>query len=174
MPSNFKKLNDNWEVEGAKEIYGRMDLSHSEKEKLNRIKEFYFGSEEISMKNLQGLINMFTDVTSWVPAHRITTLVSSHSKSPVYEYMFSYVSEKFSYAQMQGASPPWLGVCLADELHYLFQPHLPSIGDPLAGNDFAIRDLMLDFWVSFATSVRPGLHFGTISSQNLLATATTP
>ena len=154
-PTRLKSLNDHWlHNEGGIKIFGQnRTFSHSEEEKLKKIREFYFGSEEISERNIQGLINMFSDLSSWVPAHRIATLISSH-KSPVYEFMFSHVSEEFSYAHMQGASKPWLGVCLADELHYLFKPSIVE-GPVLGGDDLAVKELMLDLWVSFATHGRP-------------------
>ena len=47
------------------------------------------------------------------------------------------------------------GVCHTDELIYLWEPLFDRDGDsvigPLTGNDFAIRELLLQAWINFAT-----------------------
>ena len=58
------------------------------------------------------------------------------------------------------------GVCHTDELIYLWEPLFDRDGDsvigPLTGNDFAIRELLLQTWINFATygdPTPPGSEF---------------
>ena len=58
------------------------------------------------------------------------------------------------------------GVCHTDELIYLWEPLFDRDGDsvigPLTGNDLAIRELLLEAWINFATygdPTPPGSEF---------------
>merc|ERR1719317_331592 len=97
-PERLQDLNDNWEVSGSAMIFGGCcEFTPSQVQKANTIREFYFGSENISQDTIQALIDLYSDLVFWAPAHSVTTMVSSHNTSPVYEYMFTHKG-KFSYA----------------------------------------------------------------------------
>jgi len=153
-PTELQNLNDNWEVFGPKNIFGKCcEFSEAEIEKANLIREFYFGSEEISMANIQSLIDMFSDSKFWVAAHDVTTIVSSHLRSPVYEYMFTH-NGSFSFSEFLGLPSSQYGVCHADDLHYLFNPHLVEF-PALIDADFKVRDIMVQLWTSFVRDGKP-------------------
>ena len=116
------------------------DFSESEIDKASKVREFYFGSEDISLNTIQGL-------------HTVATLVSSHKQSAVYEYMFTHKG-KFSFADILGLNSSQFGVCHADEVHYIFNPHLVEY-PALAGEDFDVRNTMVKLWLNFADSGKP-------------------
>ena len=153
-PTKLPNLNDNWDVLGPQLLFGKCcNFSAEEQEKAERVRQFYFGEEDISQATIHSLIDMFTDLTFWAPAHRAVQLLSSLPGRPVFEYLFSHQGA-FSYADLTGLQNYSLGVAHADELHYLFNPHVVEFPS-LAGEDFSVRDLMVAMWTSFAREGDP-------------------
>jgi len=154
-PEALANLNENWETEASKLIFGKDgNFTEEEKEVANKIRTFYFGEEAVSLANLDSLVDVFTDLVFWSPAHRaVTTLSARPGGQPVYEYLFTHLGA-LSYGN-------GYGVAHFDEVHYLWNPHghgpRPTANQfpVLEGDDFTVRDLMVTMWTDFAKSSDP-------------------
>ena len=154
-PEALPNLNNNWVTLGPQQIFGHCcDFTEEEEAVAASVREFYFGEEDISLATIQGLIDMFTDLKFWSPAHRAVSLLARLPDQAVYEYMFSHRGAN-SYSDLVGLHNYSLGVSHADELHYLFNPHTVYQFPALEDDDFTVRDLMVEMWTSFATSRNP-------------------
>jgi len=171
-PQALANLNDNWDEIGPKIVFDKKEnVTADEMEIVSRIRQFYFGNNDIDETQIQPLVNMFSDKTFWSSVHRIVSLIADQPASPpVYLYMFSHPGA-WSFAQLMDL-PPGYGVCHADDVHYLFQPHLDKVPIPsLDGVDRAVRNMMVTLWVDFiqfGDPTPPGsfMDWGEFSAEN--------
>ena len=120
-PQALANLNDNWDEIGPKIVFDKKEnVTEDEREIVSRIRQFYFGDNDIDESQIEPLVNMFSDKTFWSSVHRTVTLIADQpAAAPVYLYMFSHTGA-WSFAQLFDL-PPRIGVCHADDVHYLFQ-----------------------------------------------------
>ena len=120
-PEALGNLNANWEYMGPKIIFDKKEnVTVEERDIVSRIRQFYFGENEIDESQIQPLVNLFSDKTFWSSVHRTVTLISnSTAPIPIFMYMFAH-SGAWSFAELLNL-PTGYGVCHADDVHYLFQ-----------------------------------------------------
>ena len=120
-PEALANLDENWEFIGPKIIFDKKEnVTVEERDIVSRIRQFYFGENEIDESQIQPLVNLFSDKTFWSSVHRTVTLISNSSAPPpIYLYMFAH-SGAWSFAELMNL-PTGYGVCHADDVHYLFQ-----------------------------------------------------
>ncbi|KAJ8950496.1 hypothetical protein NQ318_015240, partial [Aromia moschata] len=120
-----------------------------------RIKEFYFGSEEIHKSDISNLIHLYTDGWFLSCADEAVRYQLKYSKQPVYYYLFAHRGVA-SLTEIFGGEDSDLGVCHADELQYLF-----PIGDGLfpdrkpSDDDKQVSTLLTTLWTNFAKTGNP-------------------
>ena len=147
-PEEMANLNANWDNITPGWIFGKCcNFSEEEKETSRKMRTFYFGDEDVSLENIHGLIDIFSDTVFWMPEHRAVTLLSSlPGHLPVYEYLFSHLGA-LSFGD-------GYGVAHFDEVHYLFNPQASEF-PALREEDFTVRDLMVGLWTNFAKTGNP-------------------
>ena len=147
-PEEMANLNANWEDITPGWIFGKCcNFSEEEKEVSRKMRKFYFGDEDVSVENIHGLIDIFSDTVFWMPEHRAVTLLSTlPGQPPVFEYLFSHLG-----ALSFGGG---YGVAHFDEVHYLFNPQASEF-PALKQEDFTVRDLMVGLWTNFAKTGNP-------------------
>jgi carboxylesterase type B len=141
---------------GPKIVFDKKtNVTAEEHEIVAKIRQFYFGDGAIDESQLQALVNMFSDKTFWSSVQRTVSLVAGQaSPPPVFLYQFSHPGI-WGFGSLLGL-PPDAGVCHADDVHYLFQPHAEEAPVPsLGAGDLAVRDLMVGLWAAFVAGGDP-------------------
>ena len=70
-PQALANLNANWDKIGPKIVFDKKEnVTDGEREIVSRIRQFYFGDNDIDESHIQPLVNMFSDKTFWSSVHR--------------------------------------------------------------------------------------------------------
>ena len=147
-PEEMANLNANWDDITPVWIFRKCcNFSEEEKEISKKMRAFYFGDEDVTLENIHGLIDIYSDIDFWMAEHRAVTLLTSlPGHLPVYEYLFSHLGA-LSFGD-------GYGVGHFDEVHYLFNPQASEF-PALKEQDFTVRDLMVGLWTNFAKTGNP-------------------
>ena len=92
-PDYLDALEANWSVIGSTLLLNKSsdDISEKDVAIINKIKEFYFGTEnEIGKENLEQFIEMVGDCYCFGPNEYFSNLVLNTSAQPLYTYSFDY------------------------------------------------------------------------------------
>ncbi|XP_047527148.1 esterase FE4-like [Vanessa atalanta] len=118
----------------------------------NKIHEFYFGKDEISLEKFVNITNLYSHLYFEMPAIFEAQQFVKNGKSKVYTYVFDYSGSrnvlKFhsTYWNENGASH-------GDDLFYIFNGNLCPF--TLNSRDKIIIDYMTSFWTNFAKYGNP-------------------
>ncbi|XP_046405772.1 venom carboxylesterase-6-like [Ischnura elegans] len=108
-----------------------------------KIRNFYFGNNEIGMNQREEMIQMCSDRLFLYASSKAAKL---HSKfAPVYKYEFSYRGT-YSITEAMIGSDEYLGIAHGDDIAYVIAL---SYVKPFEAKDKPISDLLLDFYTSF-------------------------
>ncbi|CAH2106886.1 unnamed protein product [Euphydryas editha] len=118
----------------------------------NKIKEYYFGDDEISMKKYSNISKLYTQLYFELPAIFETEYLVERIKSNVYNYIFNYsggrnfMKTRSGYFDEKGASH-------GDDLFYLFDGYLLPF--KINKEDSRIIEYMTSMWTNFAKYGNP-------------------
>ncbi|XP_021181940.3 juvenile hormone esterase isoform X1 [Helicoverpa armigera] len=128
----------------------------SSKEKLEefgqRVKEFYFGGKDATEDDVQGIVDVHTDINFTYQAHRLMHFY--HKMAPTYMYRFDYCTKMNMMKNIFGDDAV-KGACHVDDLFYLF--HTPMTESIYEENE-EIRKAVYDvtkLWTDFAKTGNP-------------------
>jgi len=159
-PDFFEGLRDNWESVGVARLLGltkMSDVTPEHVEQARKLLDFYVGGvENITMANVQSLVDMMTDSEFLFGVHKkIGFLVNQNIT--VYQYVLTHRGQ-FSITQLNGV-PETHGVSHADDLIYEWEPVFGTDWDTelhkLSGNDARVRDILTGAWAAFAETGKP-------------------
>jgi len=180
-PEFFETIRDTWDTAGAARILGLMrysDVTPADVEKAHKIIDAYVGGvENITMSNVQSLIDMMTDSSMLYGVHKKIGYLLEQGMT-VYQYVLTHKGQ-FSIAQLHtmllDGTPQTHGVAHADDLIYEWEPVFGSSGwdtetHQLSGDDARVRDILTGAWASFATSGKPGLGWTPVQSDHTIPT----
>ncbi|XP_028169801.1 esterase FE4-like [Ostrinia furnacalis] len=123
---------------------------HNEHEALAtaaRVRNFYFGEERVSHKNIKSLAKIYTDLYFEFPAAIESDLLVKHSNATVYNYFFDYSGKRNVLKQRMGYGNE-SGACHADDLFYLFKPRIWPFS--VNEEDGKMIEWMTGMWTNFA------------------------
>merc|ERR1712130_262996 len=176
-PEFFETIRDTFDTAGTARILGLMrysDVTPADVEKAHKIIDAYVGGvENITMSNIQSLIDMMTDSSMLYGVHKTIGYLLEEGMT-VYEYMLTHKGQ-FSIAQLStmllDRIPHTHGVAHADDLIYEWEPVFGKSWDTethkLSGDDAAVRDILTGAWAAFAASGNPGLGWAPLTDQSI-------
>ena len=105
------------------------------------------------MENIDKLIQMLSDQYHLGIQRTIDLLVGETS---IYQYLFTYRGSS-SLSILSGLNSTEYGAAHADDLIYMFNPHLEELEFPMmrSETDRQVRDYMVKLWTNFAKSGYP-------------------
>ncbi|KAB0793679.1 hypothetical protein PPYR_13299 [Photinus pyralis] len=119
-----------------------------------KIKDFYFHGQPLSMGSFENLIEIGSDRLFAVDAEKSLRLQASSNLSPTYYYYFTYESEKvFSFAEYFLKSDKRIGICHGDDLSFIFYNYHGL--SKYTSKDEKMKNILLDIWTSFAKTGVP-------------------
>ncbi|XP_063223204.1 venom carboxylesterase-6-like isoform X2 [Bacillus rossius redtenbacheri] len=119
-----------------------------------RVRAAYLGARPISRETMPAVVEMVGDRLFVVDAVLAARLQASVNRAPVFFYQFGYRGEDSLSEWMTGDGVDY-GCCHADDMGFVTQVFF-SDPEQTAG-DRQMTQLLLDFFVSFARTGRPGL-----------------
>jgi len=119
-----------------------------------KLREFYFGDEDIDDSSKDKLTDICTDGYFASPQNAAVNLHTKYSKQPVYYFLFGYRGTK-SFTPFFGDSSHDYGVCHQDELLYLFSTELFGEFKPNESAEKEMIDVMTTLWTNFAKTGNP-------------------
>lgn len=117
------------------------------KEVHNTIKQYFFGDEDISMKTILNVSDLYGDVYFEFGFTLESEIMVNISNAPVYNYYFKYdggrnmVKSTYKMDNEKGASH-------GDDILYLFSAYVWPY--KISGSDQKVIDLMTTMWTNFA------------------------
>ncbi|CAH0728291.1 unnamed protein product, partial [Brenthis ino] len=134
------------------------ELISSDEERSNKITDqiraFYFQQRPVDMRNIDSLIDLFTDVMFLRPALETLRLQAKTNRtSPTYLYRFAFDGALGLFKRMLGITHP--GACHGDEMGYLF--YFSRLNYRLDDNspELAVSKKMVQLWTNFAKTGNP-------------------
>ncbi|KAG6455369.1 hypothetical protein O3G_MSEX009173 [Manduca sexta] len=118
----------------------------------NKVRQFYFGDERMSMKNILNISDMFTHLYFEVPSILESEILMENSNMPVYNYYFNYAGGRNFLKYITGFKHE-SGACHADELLYIFRGNLWPF--PIRNKDQQMINWMTKLWTNFAKNGDP-------------------
>ncbi|KAB0797801.1 hypothetical protein PPYR_08794 [Photinus pyralis] len=118
-----------------------------------KIRSFYLGNENVSLKKALQIINIGTDILVVYPIHILTDMHLKYAKTPVYQLMFDYRGAR-SYGDLYGDPLHNYGVCHCDELLYLFKTNLYGVYHESELEMKAVKGIT-KLWANFAKTGNP-------------------
>lgn len=118
------------------------------------IRNFYFQKRPIDIRNIDSLIDLFTDVMFLRPILETLRLEAATNRtSPTYLYRFAFDGALGLFKRMLGISHP--GVCHGDEMGYLF--YFSRLNYRLDDNstESVVSRKMVQLWANFAKTGNP-------------------
>lgn len=163
----LKKLNDNW----SDIVPHLLDYNYTIPDKnlnkvSNKIREFYFGQEDVSLKTRDKVVKMVGDRYFVVDTVRASKLQAAVTKSPVYYYYFGYQG-KYSISVFISKFNSTLGVSHGDDQTFILSR--PIISPLETEEDKAMMIKMTNIWISFIQTGKPspddGINWDTVDSH---------
>ena len=138
----LKYFRDNWEECFANNFLGKyfiQNLDHETKDKVKKVKDFYFGDQPMDMRAFENMTNLFTDPGFLYGTDVLARQLSQKSKvfyyfydhlgvvsiadiisSTLLETVWDTFQKKFGISDTKSLTKG-LGVCHADELSMIFE-----------------------------------------------------
>ncbi|PZC80786.1 hypothetical protein B5X24_HaOG200160 [Helicoverpa armigera] len=118
------------------------------------IRAFYFQQRPIENRNIDSLIDLFTDVMFLRPVlETVRQQVESNRTSPTYLYRFSFDGALGLFKRMLGITHP--GACHGDEMGYLFYFSRLNYRLDDDSPELAVSRRMVQMWTNFAKTGNP-------------------
>ncbi|CAG7821887.1 unnamed protein product [Allacma fusca] len=149
--SLLQRFNSSWEKMAPLNLFYRassVDIDEVSRE----VRNFYFGSEPISMNNKEKVIDLFSDryfFTNTFSTVRLWTEGNPQDK-PVYMYMFGYQGDNSILKSVNGISQV-MGVCHTDDLQYIFDSTFFPLGLKPGTDDESMSKRMVELLTTFIT-----------------------
>jgi len=131
-----------------------------------RVKDFYWGEEELGPETSTALINAISDSSYSYPVDAASKEMMMKSGENVHVYHFTYRGEHSLTHLKPNAYPPQLekndlhtGVANGDDLMYLF-PILQGLFRPLGADDLKFSHRLIELYFSFANDGKPRIPMG--------------
>ncbi|XP_028159051.1 venom carboxylesterase-6 [Ostrinia furnacalis] len=118
------------------------------------IRAFYFQQRPVDTRNVDSLIDLFTDVMFLRPLLETVRLQAETNRtSPTYVYRFAFDGALGLFKRMLGITHP--GACHGDEMGYLF--YFSRLNYRLDENstELAVSQRMVQMWTNFAKTGNP-------------------
>ncbi|XP_014218106.1 esterase E4-like [Copidosoma floridanum] len=150
--SIYRNITANWEHAAPISFQYERETERS-KYISKELKKFYLNDEPLTVKNGKKLGLIYADSLIGWPAHRGAMLLAEYSKTPVYNYQFTFQG-RYSFAMWKDTKKPY-GVVHHDDLQYLFYM---SSRFPFFTEDFPetyMVKVLTSIWKSFADSDQP-------------------
>lgn len=152
----LQELNDNFLDHGFRFLtfQSSAEKTSDDETKIQAIRDYYFGSNDISQANLDELLHLGNDLFK-VPAIISLKYQSAFQQENIYFYELNHkpsISFSSVYGQPSGADTVDFGVSHGDDLQYLFKFPIPL----LSPDDFLVREYMTTMWTDFAKTGDPG------------------
>ncbi|XP_058463055.1 venom carboxylesterase-6-like [Malaya genurostris] len=125
-------------------------------EALHSIKRYFFDDAELSTETMESMLQILGDNINKFAGYLAAELHFIHQSSPLYFYVFSYMSELNKLRELARTPSNLPGVAHGDDLCYLFSSSFFSTEsiDP-AGQACKFRQTMCKLWTNFAKSGNP-------------------
>ncbi|XP_045467364.1 venom carboxylesterase-6-like [Harmonia axyridis] len=144
---NLKYIDEHWEDVLPHILHFNFTVDKSNKKYVNdRIREEYLGSQPITQKNFNKLIDALSDRLFKVDIDKCTRLHAAAMDSPVYHYLFDYRG-KHSWTEMRSGTHGHIGVSHADDTVYVLKTEVDTLSTE---EDRAISKFLVDTFISFA------------------------
>ncbi|KPI92286.1 Venom carboxylesterase-6 [Papilio xuthus] len=120
----------------------------------DHIKAFYFQQRPVDTRNINSLIDLFTDVMFLRPVLQTIRLQAATNRtSPTYLYRFAFDGALGLFKRMLGISHP--GACHGDEMGYLFYFSRLNYRLDDESTELAVSRKMVQMWTNFAKTGNP-------------------
>ncbi|XP_046960644.1 bile salt-activated lipase-like [Vanessa cardui] len=117
-----------------------------------KVKEFYFGKDDISLKKHLNITDLYTQLYFEIPVIFETEFLVNKVESKVYNYIFNYSGAR-SFMKKRSGYSDQVGACHADDIFYLFDGYL--IPFKVNDDDSRIIEYMTSMWTDFAKYGNP-------------------
>ncbi|XP_063539334.1 venom carboxylesterase-6 [Cydia strobilella] len=118
------------------------------------IRAFYFQQRPVDVRNIDSLIDLFTDVMFLRPLLDTVRLYANSTRSsPTYMYRFAFDGALGLFKRMLGISHP--GACHGDEMGYLFYFSRLNYRLDDDSPELAVSRRMVQLWTNFAKTGNP-------------------
>ncbi|KAI8425009.1 hypothetical protein MSG28_006896 [Choristoneura fumiferana] len=118
------------------------------------IRHFYFQQRPVDLRNIDSLIDLFTDVMFLRPVlDTVRLYANSNRTSPTYLYRFAFDGALGLFKRMLGISHP--GACHGDEMGYLFYFSRLNYRLDDDSPELAVSRRMIQLWTNFAKTGNP-------------------
>ncbi|XP_038206794.1 venom carboxylesterase-6-like [Zerene cesonia] len=134
------------------------ELASTDEERLEKVAEhiraFYFQQRPVDIRNIDSLIDLFTDIMFLRPAlDTIRLQAKTNRTSPTYLYRFAFDGALGLFKRMLGISHP--GACHGDEMGYLFYFSRLNYRLDDESPELAVSKKMVQMWTNFAKTGNP-------------------
>ncbi|KAL0819630.1 hypothetical protein ABMA28_007707 [Loxostege sticticalis] len=120
----------------------------------NAIRAFYFQQRPVDTRNIDSLIDLFTDVMFLRPLLETVRLQAETNRtSPTYVYRFAFDGALGLFKRMLGITHP--GACHGDEMGYLFYFSRLNYRLDDDSPELAVSRRMVQMWTNFAKTGNP-------------------
>ncbi|XP_013183727.2 carboxylic ester hydrolase [Amyelois transitella] len=118
------------------------------------IRSFYFQHRPVDARNIDSLIDLFTDVMFLRPILETVRLqAETNRRSPTYVYRFAFDGALGLFKRMLGITHP--GACHGDEMGYLFYFSRLNYRLDDDSPELAVSQRMVQLWTNFAKTGNP-------------------
>lgn len=154
-PEALKKLESNWDLLAPHFLdYNYTIPKEKHVEVARLIKDHYFGSKKIDQTTTKPLIQVASDRFFIVGSEKAARLQASVNQQPVWYYYYTYRATESVSNAMSGTTTNY-GVCHADDAYLVVDT---VFMDPTkTPSDIKMQNILIDFWVSFATNGVPNV-----------------
>ncbi|KPJ18206.1 Venom carboxylesterase-6 [Papilio machaon] len=120
----------------------------------DHIRAFYFQQRPVDARNINSLIDLFTDVMFLRPVLQTIRLQAATNRtSPTYLYRFAFDGALGLFKRMLGISHP--GACHGDEMGYLFYFSRLNYRLDDESTELSVSRKMVQMWTNFAKTGNP-------------------
>jgi len=148
-PAKWTFYREGFDIYGPQSLFNIVnasEITEKDVENAHTLVEYYVGSvDNIDEEHKQELFDMCTDAGFLYGTYKTIKYLLDHSVT-VYQYILTYQGEH-SFTESFGIPP--VGVCHADDLMYLWNPHGGHWS--ISGDDELVRKTMTTAWANFAT-----------------------
>ncbi|XP_058829053.1 venom carboxylesterase-6-like [Topomyia yanbarensis] len=127
----------------------REDAVHS-------IQKYFFDDKKLSVDTVQPMIQILGDNANKFAGYLAAELHFRHQSTPLYFYIFSYMSELNKLRELNKTPANLPGACHGDDLCYLFESSFFSTETiESSGKAYKFRQTMCQLWTNFAKFGNP-------------------
>ncbi|CAL7947466.1 unnamed protein product [Xylocopa violacea] len=155
QPEALKKLEQNWDLLAPHFLDYNYTLPKEKHVEVARlIKNHYFGSNKIDQTTTKPLIQVAGDRFFVVDSEKAARLQAKANQQPVWYYYYTYRGAESLSNVMSGTTTNY-GVSHGDDAYFVVDTEY--INPTQTSNDIKMQNILIDFWVSFATNGVPNV-----------------